>query len=221
MSMDDDVDQELALLLADPSLWLEPGPVVEADVLDAIRAERTSQAVDAAVSNRSPQGTVVPMRSRRRAWSTQFAAGLVGAAAAALIAIVVVRSSDDDAESAVDPAASTFELSGTELAPGFSGTGEVEVQPSGTLIRMAVSGLPRREGGDFYEAWLKSCDGTQLVPIGTFHDMDRATGWAGVKVQDFPLLTVTAEQIAGPNDPEQGSSGQVVVTGAISPCPEG
>lgn len=217
MSMDGDEDRELAQLLADPSLWLEPGPAVEAGVLAAIGAERAQQAAD---TPQSRSDVVVPLRSRRRAWSTQVAAGLVGAAAAALIAVVIAQSSDDD-RSALAPADSTFELVGTDLAPGFTGTAEVAVQPSGTLIRMAVVGLPRREGGNFYEAWLKSCDGTRLVPIGTFHDMDRATGWAGVSVQDFPLLTVTAEQVAGPKDVEQGSSGQVVVTGTISPCPAG
>ena len=37
MSMNDGDDRELARLLADPSLWLEPGPAVEDSVLDAIR----------------------------------------------------------------------------------------------------------------------------------------------------------------------------------------
>jgi hypothetical protein len=87
------------------------------------------------------------------------------------------------------------------------------------LIRLTMPGLPRREGDDFYEGWLKSCDGQRLVPIGTFHDMDRAAGWAGVSVDDYPLLTVTAEQVAGPKDVAQGSSGEVVVAGAIADCP--
>lgn len=216
MSMDDDEQRDLALLLADPSLWLEPGPAVEADVLDAIRAER--RASTAAAAGPATSAVVVPIDARRRAWTTQLVAGLIGAAAAALIAVVVVRTSDDGAQSSSAPN-SSFQLVGTDLAPGFEGTGEVQVQPSGTLIRMAVVGLPRREDDNFYEAWLKSCDGTRLVPIGTFHEMDRATGWAGVPVQDFPVLTVTQEQVAGPQDIQQGSSGLVVITGEISPCP--
>jgi hypothetical protein len=207
------------MLLAEPSLWLEPGPGVEADVLAAVRAERPASAQADIAARSDPDGTVVvPMRTRRSAWTAQLAAGLVGAAAAALIAVVVVQSSDDGEQSTSAPE-SSFQLVGTDLAPGFDGTAEVEVQPSGTLIRMAVVGLPRREGGNFYEAWLKSCDGTRLVPIGTFHDMDRAAGWAGVPVQDFPVLAVTQEQVAGPQDVMQGWSGQVVVTGTISPCP--
>jgi Anti-sigma-K factor rskA len=218
MSMDNDEERELALLLADPSLWLEPGPDVEAGVIEAIRAQRAASALVDGSAADSAGAAVVPMRARRKAWTTQFAAGLVGAAAAALIAVVVVRSSDEDTPLSSAPD-SSFQLVGTDLAPGFDGSAEVQVQPSGTLIRMVVVGLPRREGGDFYEAWLKSCDGTELVPIGTFHDMDRATGWAGVPVQDFPVLTVTQEQVAGPQDIQQGSSGLVVVTGQISPCP--
>jgi hypothetical protein len=210
MSMSDDDDRELARLLADPSLWLDPGPSVEASVVDAIRAER--QQIRPA--DETHQARVVPLP--RRAWSSHVATGLLGAAAAALIAVVIVDAPDDDGD-AVD---ATVELVGSDLAPGFEGTAEITTQTSGVLIRLTVPGLPRREGDDFYEGWLKSCDGTRLVPIGTFHDMDRAAGWAGVSVEDYPLLTVTAEQVAGPTDEAQGSSGQVVVSGAISPCPD-
>jgi hypothetical protein len=161
---------------------------------------------------------VVPLRRHRRVWQTNVAAALLGAAAAAVIAVVIVNSSDTGDEEA-DEVVATVDLLGTELAPGFTGTAEVVLRPSGTLIRMTMPGLPRREGDDFYEGWLKSCDGQRLVPIGTFHDMDRAAGWAGVSVDDFPLLTVTAESVAGPTDQAQGSSGAVVAAGAISPCP--
>jgi hypothetical protein len=82
-----------------------------------------------------------------------------------------------------------------------------------------VKGLPRREGGDFYEGWLKNCAGTELVPIGTYHELDDATGWAGVSINDFPLLTVTREHVAAPKDAAQGSSGEVVVSGALAACP--
>jgi hypothetical protein len=86
-------------------------------------------------------------------------------------------------------------------------------------INFSVPGLPRREGDEFYEGWLKNCAGTQLVPIGTYHDLEDATGWAGVDVADFPLLTVTREVVAGPKDPAQGSSGEVVVSAAMKECP--
>ena len=67
--------------------------------------------------------------------------------------------------------------------------------------------------------WLKSCDGTRLVPAGSFHELDDAVAWAGVSVDEFPLITVTKEVVAGPKDPTQGSSGEVVVAGSVAPCP--
>jgi hypothetical protein len=216
MSMsDDDEDRELARLLADPSLWLDPDPANEARVLDMIQAERPSPANEAS--------GVVPMRPRRRPVWSHAAAGLLGAAAAAIIAVIVTRAVVDDGGSDANEAAAvdaTVELVGTDLAPGFVGTAEVTNQQSGVLIRLTVPGLPRREGDQFYEGWLRSCDGLRAVPIGTFHDMDRAAGWAGVSVDDYPVLSVTAEQVAGPTDPAQGTSGEVVVSGAISPCPD-
>jgi Anti-sigma-K factor rskA len=207
MSMTDD-DDHLARLLADPSLWLEPDSTIEMHVLDAVRAERPAG-----------QATVTSLPNRRRSWSSHIAAAALGAAAAALVAFAVTRSTnyaDDDQTTAADL---TAQLRGTDLAPGFVGSAAVTTESSGVLIRLTMPGLPRREGHEFYEGWLKSCDGSRLVPIGTFHDMDRAAGWAGVSVVDYPLLTVTAEQAAGPTDPEQGSSGQVVVSGTLSPCP--
>ena len=206
MSMNDGDDSQLSRLLADPSLWLEPDPAVEDRVLGAIRLERPGQ--------------VVPLRGRRRVWSSPIVAGLVGAAAAALVAVITVRSDGGDEPDEAADVDATVQLVGTDLAPGFEGTAQVTTEPSGVLIRLIVPGLPRRDGNDFYEGWLKSCDGTGLVPIGTFHDMDRAAGWAGVWIEDYPLLTVTAEQVAGPTDALQGSSGQVVVSGAISACPD-
>jgi len=110
-------------------------------------------------------------------------------------------------------------VTGTDLAPGVSGKADITSVDSGVRINFSVPGLPRREGDEFYEGWLKNCAGTQLVPIGTYHDLEDATGWAGVDVADFPLLTVTREVVAGPKDPAQGSSGEVVVSAAMKACP--
>ena len=70
-----------------------------------------------------------------------------------------------------------------------------------------------RDGDDFYQAWLRSEDGNGLVPIGSFHEGDNVSLWAGVRIDDFPILTVTRETVAGPKDPSQGTSGEVVVRG--------
>jgi hypothetical protein len=214
MSMTGDESLAVTRLLADPSLWVEPRASLADAVVAAVVAERDAPPVVV-----TPVAAAVATVASRRHWPTHVAAGLLGAAAATVIAIAVTHTSDDTSDQVADVAAATVQLQGTDLAAGFTGTADVTTEQSGVLIRLRVPGLPRREGTDFYEGWLKSCDGSGLVPIGTFHDMDRAAGWAGVAVTDYPLLTVTAERAAGPNDPDQGSSGQVVVTGVIGPCP--
>lgn len=198
-SVDDDgtLDPEIVALLGDPSLWEEPSADLENRVVADIAAERR---------------VVVPLRSPRRRWPGQLVAAAVGAAAAALI-VVAVRDNDNrraDAEVA---------LGGTDLAPGVAGKAEITSLSSGIRIDLAVPGLPRRDGEEFYQGWLKNCAGDALVPIGTFHDLSEATGWAGVSSADFPLLTITREVVAPPKDAAQGSSGEVVVSGNIAACP--
>ncbi|HSB85359.1 MAG TPA: anti-sigma factor [Ilumatobacteraceae bacterium] len=198
-SVDDDgtLDPEIVALLGDPSLWEEPSADLENRVVADIAAERR---------------VVVPLRSPRRRWPGQLVAAAVGAAAAALI-VVAVRDNDSrraDAEVA---------LGGTDLAPGVAGKAEITSLSSGIRIDLAVPGLPRRDGEEFYQGWLKNCAGDALVPIGTFHDLSEATGWAGVSSADFPLLTITREVVAPPKDAAQGSSGEVVVSGSIAACP--
>lgn len=198
-SVDDDgtLDPEIVALLGDPSLWEEPSADLENRVVADIAAERR---------------VVVPLRSPRRRWPGQLVAAAVGAAAAALI-VVAVRDNDSrraDAEVA---------LGGSDLAPGVAGKAEITSLSSGIRIDLAVPGLPRRDGEEFYQGWLKNCAGDALVPIGTFHDLSEATGWAGVSSADFPLLTITREVVAPPKDAAQGSSGEVVVSGNIAACP--
>jgi hypothetical protein len=38
-------------------------------------------------------------------------------------------------------------------------------------------------------------------------------------MDDYPVLTVTREHVAPPKDAAQGSSGEVVVSGALAACP--
>ena len=55
---------------------------------------------------------------------------------------------------------------------------------SGWRIELDATGLPRRDGGRFYEAWLQDAAGV-LVPIGTFNEGRKVTLWAGVSPKDF------------------------------------
>ena len=193
------LEPDIVALLSDPSLWQEPGNDLEDRIATAISDERL---------------VVVPISGQRsRQWPGRFAAAAIGAAAAAAVVLVAVPRDDQQSADA------SIAVVGTDLAPGISGNAGITTVTSGVRIDFSVKGLPRREGSEFYEAWLKNCAGTELVPIGTYHDLDDATGWAGVSVDDYPLLTVTREQVAAPKDAAQGSSGEVVVSGKLKECP--
>jgi hypothetical protein len=73
--------------------------------------------------------------------------------------------------------------------------------------------LERLADGQFYQAWLRSVDGNRLVAVGTFHTGNDVILWAGVKLQDFPTLTVTIE----PDDGNPASSGNRVLAVPLAP----
>ncbi len=199
---------EIEALLADESLWVQPDASLEQRVVEAI----TGEALPAGAQTRDYFTYRRP--ARRRSLLTGFVAG--AAAAAAVVAVVTIAGRDD----ASQPDFAT-RLEGTELAAGFTGPANATITPTGVYIAVAVPGLPRRDGGEFYEMWLRSCDGSLLVPAGTFHDLDDAVGWAGVDPAQFPILTVTREQAAAPGSADQGSSGEVVLRGQLAPCAAG
>ena len=197
-----------ATLLADPSLWAAPSSALEDRVVAAITSE-------AAPAGSTTSEYVVYGRRGRWRWLTAGVAA--GAAVAAAVAAIIVVSTRDTQQQP-DFAAP---LAGTELAAGLRGTADATITRTGVYIAVKVPGLPRRDGGEFYEMWLKSCDGELLIPAGTFHDLADAVGWAGVDPNDFPIVTVTRETAAGPQAIEQGSSGEVVVKGQLAECPAG
>ncbi len=102
------------------------------------------------------------------------------------------------------------------LIPDVGGGIDVTSFDSGLQIDLSAPGLPRRDDGAFYEGWVRTADGS-LFPVGTFHDGDDVTLWAGVELDRIELFTITLETAAGPNDPAQGSSGEVVLKAAITP----
>jgi hypothetical protein len=194
-----DLDAEIAALLADPSMWAEPSADLEDRVAVGIAEERR---------------VVVPFQRRSRQWPGRLAAAALGAAAAAGVVLTVSRNNDHTQQ-----ADARVALAGTDLATGVTGLAELTTETSGVRIEFSVPGLPRRDGGEFYEAWLKNCDGTALVPLGTYHELDKAVGWAGVALEDFAVLTVTREAVAAPKDAAQGTSGEIVVSGNLRACP--
>jgi anti-sigma-K factor RskA len=101
-------------------------------------------------------------------------------------------------------------LAATTLTPGAKGDATLTKTTSGWHIKLNASGLPRRDGGRFYEAWLKN-RADVLVPIGTFNEGENVTLWAGVPPKDFTTLTITRERADG----DQASSGQKVLVGKV------
>ena len=94
--------------------------------------------------------------------------------------------------------------------PGAAGSATLTKTTSGWRIELDATGLPRLEGGRFYQAWLRNAAGV-LAPIGTFNEGQDVTLWAGVSPKDFPTLTVTREQADG----DQASSGERVLVGTV------
>jgi hypothetical protein len=147
-------------------------------------------------------------RLPRRGWSGPRLA-LAGAAATAALAAAVAFVVLD---SGTSPLRFHVDLEATSVALGAGGTVTFTKTGSGWRIDLDATGLPRLDGGRFYEAWLRDASGV-LVPVGTFNEGEDVTLWAGVSPKDFPTLTVTREQADG----DQASSGDKVLAGTVEP----
>jgi hypothetical protein len=215
---DNDAGHEVELAaLADGSLAPDRRAALEARVAAsselADRLAEQQRAVDlarsAAAEVEAPASlrarVEAPQRSRRTQTPRRLA--LVGAGAAAVLAVAIgisVLGSESSAErfhAALAP---------TDVLPGAGGEATLTKTDSGWEIELDATGLPRLEGGRFYQAWLRNAAGV-LVPIGTFNEGRDVTLWAGVSPKDFTTLTVTREQA----DDEQDSSGDRVLVGTV------
>src|SRR6266545_7068018 len=211
--------QETAELaaLADGSLAPERRAALEArveassELSDRLAEQQraVSLARSAAAEVEAPAALRARVEARRRPRRMPVSRRLVlsGAAAAAVIAVAVglsvLRS---------NPSGQRFEaaLAPTGLVAAARGDATLTKTSSGWRIELDATGLPRLQGGRFYEAWLRNAAGV-LVPIGTFNDGRDVTLWAGVSPKDFTTLTVTREQADG----DQGSSGEKVLVGTV------
>jgi hypothetical protein len=146
---------------------------------------------------RRPRGAA----TRRRSTFVVVAAGAV-----AVVAIGLAAALDEG------PATERFQaaLGPTGLVPEARGQATMTETDSGWRIELDATGLPRLDGGRFYQAWLRNAAGL-LVPVGTFNEGRNVTLWAGVSPEDFPTLTVTRE----PADGDQASSGERVLVGSV------
>jgi|1186.fasta_scaffold512060_2 hypothetical protein len=173
---------ELRAALAHPAVWIEPDAALEERVVAAIAESG----------------------SRRRTRTIRYA--LVGGAAAVLLAVgLTIGVTAHHQKPPLQYAAS---LSGTQLAPGATGEVTLTKSAGGWKIQLNATGLPRRDDGAYYEAWLKN-DAGVLVPVGTFNEPLDVVLWAGVPPRSHPVFTVTRQLANG--DP--ASTGQVVLVG--------
>ena len=226
----DDADRteldELRRLLSDENLWAEPPAELEDSIVAAISAEADAPdsvagfapgPVDlaAARERRLAQDSAGGARAshRRASGGRRWArpAILVAAAAAvvgvALTAVVLLRTAN--------PAPTfTASLTATELAPGAGGTVTMVREESGWEILLNAYGLPRLDGGEFYQAWMRNDEGT-LIPVGSFNEGMDVVLWGGVSPRTYPTFSVTRESADG----DQASSGQRVLVGTAVEVP--
>jgi Anti-sigma-K factor rskA, C-terminal len=201
----DEVGDDVADLLADPAMWEVPS----ADLGDRIVAAVSSEAhVDPMPTgptvSEGSSGSVV--RSSRFA---QVRPALLGAAAAMLLVFGgIVALSALSGNPQPEDVAGDFVPTG--LLPDVGGTVEVTSFDSGLEIVVDAPSLPRRANGEFYEGWLRLDDG-RLVPIGTFHEGNGVTLWAGIELDAVVGMTITLEEAVAADSPEQASSGRVVL----------
>ena len=173
---------DLRAALAHPAVWIEPHADLEERVVAAI----------------------ADTGSRRRPRRIRYV--VAGAAAVVLMAVGLTIGVTLHHESR--PLTYAASLSGTDLAPGATGEVTLTKTTGGWKIQLHAQGLPRRDAGSYYEAWLKS-DAGVLVPVGTFNEPLDVVLWAGVPPTSHPIFTVTRQLANG--DP--ASTGQVVLVG--------
>ena len=212
---------DLRSLLAEPSLWVEPPASLEPSIVGLIGAEaaqRTGAAglpaaddradIPVAPTDLAAARTSRAARSARRpVWRRPAFLVAVAAAVVAVALSTVLIVQNSSSQPRFDVA-----LAATDLAPGASGTAAMMRSDSGWEVKLHATGLPRLDGGQFYQAWLRNADGV-LVPIGTFNEGTDVTLWAGVSPKDFGTMTITRESA----DNQQDSSGQRVLVGTAVP----
>jgi hypothetical protein len=187
---------ELDLVLSDPSTWVEPDPALEDRVMAAIAAE-------VAAAGRHQR------RTGRRGGQWRLAVAIAGAAAVVLAAAVVsVGALRGNGGSSLRYAATLAPIGDT---PTTSASATLTRTVTGWRVYLEADGLPRLDNGHYYEAWLGNRSGDR-VAVGTFNQGEDVTLWSGVSPQDYPMITVTAEDADGNPAP----SAQIVLTGAAS-----
>lgn len=184
---------EIRDLLGDDAVWAQPSAGLGDRVAASIAAEKDGSS------------NVVPLAPRRSVRGTFTLLGIAAAAVVALILVIALAGRDTKSNHRLQFAAG---LAGTDLAPRASGHVTLVRHPGGWRIELDVTGLPRRDPPQYYEAWLKNASGV-LVPIGTFNAGPHVVLWSAVSPADFGTLTITKQTVGGGAD----STGLVVLAG--------
>ena len=174
----------------------------------AVQERAVALASGAGAQVEAPAGlrTRIEAERRRRRVPAARRLSLIGAVAAAAVAVAIGL-----AVSRSGTSGQHFNVAlAAPAASGAEGEAVLTKTPSGWRIELQAAGLPRLDGGRFYEAWLKNAAGV-LVPVGTFNDGRKVTLWAGVSPRTFTTLTVTRERADG----DQASSGDKVLAGRV------
>ena len=209
-----DLDRARATL-GDPDAWAEPAPDLEQRVLASIgSADRPSpQGGDEGMAGEPADApapaSVVSLDDARVKRSRIIAIGAALVAAAAIAVAIVAFADRGSVANDLATSGTEFALQGTDLLPDASGQVRLQDTSSGMRVYLDARGLPRRDNGEFYEAWAKTDKG--LVPIGTFHTGTDVTLWSGVSMADVRAITVSLEQ----NDGNQETSGQRVMIAQV------
>jgi hypothetical protein len=187
--------------------WDEPPSALEDQVVAAVSraaAEQRGRGPAPAPPASPPLWSRLRARLPRRP-ALALSLPVAALAAAAVVVVLITSSSGSN-----PPLQFAMVVQGTALAPRAHGSATLTKTLSGWRIQLSATGLPRREGSEFYEAWLKNAAGV-LVPIGTFNDARKVTLWSGVPVTKFRSLTVTQQEANG--NPK--STGRKVLIGTI------
>lgn len=187
---DDQGEAELepfAQVLRGAAVWAEPPVGLATMVVEQVRAASAAAAASPVVSR---SARPVPSDASSRAWRRLLPAVAAAAAIAFGAGFLIADRGDDEAEAIADVA-----LTGSDVVPEASATGDVLDRGAGYAIRLQVAGLPPAPEGSYYEGFLRAADG-EMVSVGTFHMRGGAGAvvlWSGVRVADYQTLVVTAE----------------------------
>jgi hypothetical protein len=204
--------EKIRIALADEASWVEPDASLEQRIIEAVTADVASARLHPAETSRPPsQPPVVTHIAHHRSRRMRYS--IIGIAAAIVLAVgLAVGLTVGLSGQGSRAVAYSASLTGTQLEPSASGTAALTRTQSGWRIHVKATGLPRRDNGQYYEAWLKNSAGV-VVPIGTFNEGADVTLWAGVPPSSFPTLTITRQTVQG----GPASSGQVVLVGTTEP----